>query len=403
MIDNNDLNSQIESLSKILRKFTNQLVFPLLIKKIQEKIEKIIQKELKNVCKSEVEGNVLKIIFSFEFNCGDEFFISFDSVDIDDRTCLRITYSHWQELKQSPVCIRNVKQIYELFEIQKLSLPSIIIETFNYFKIICTQSLFKKLQISVCDQLPTVYYFKENSISCYINKHTIAFRLSYNDCGSIVILDEMVLNLKKSEKLKIKAFLKLVGDNNLTDIEYNQVTQFYVFLYNTCIKRQFNRLTETTLELVKHNEIAITVPIAEQLFPNSGNKRKFSLLYRIFLDDFSRIRSIQSFTNLSEELKEYKQFKLSFEMKNFDTEVLKNIYLVSQNFKSSYIHNIYFIYEAMNYGKIRISDDFSVVEINRLNSLPEDMSLFHEYFDRLLINLKRALVFKICLKQKYVY
>jgi hypothetical protein len=87
--------------------------------------------------------------------------------------------------------------------------------------------------------------------------------------------------------------------------------------------------------------------------------------------------------------------------------LLENLYRIAQNFKRNYHTNLQMILEVLNYGaidKTEISQNLEKVTLRSIELVPkiQEIQDINEIYDRIEINLKRCLLFKIILTSRFV-
>ena len=394
------LNEVLNIFKLNIRKF----LLPIFFKKLQELMEKILIKMYKKISNVVMENEEILICFKFDQKF-DNYFIKISHFIENNRIFVKILYSHKVIKKDYDIIfIREYKEIINFSLLNETEFEMKIYESINDFYSIQNYIILSNLKVYQSNELELDYALCGNKISCFLRKNYLLFSLFLDNKGELSLIDETKNMFNQSDKQKILEFIGSLNNNNFISINYAQINSFYLYIFNLIMKRRFILLPESFV-VQNNDDFIVNFTLFDSIFVENHSRKKRCLL-RFFLSrnqpNIKRFLIIQ--TNNQEAIYDSKDEKnLRFEGV-ISIDLLENLYKIAQSFKRNYHTNLQLIFEVLNFGKIELSNNLETVTLKNidLGTSFSKIQEYNEFYEKIEINLKRCLLFKIILTNKFV-
>jgi hypothetical protein len=375
---------------------------PVFFKKLQEFLEKILSKMYKKIASVNIENEEIVINFKFEQKL-QNYFIKLSHFTEKNKIYVRILYSH-KVIKEDKEIIfsKNFKEIIHFNELNETAFDLKIYEAINDFYKIQNYIILSNLRLFHSEMFEVHFELSTNKICCYLKRKNLFFSVFIDNKGELNLLDETKNLLNKSDKSRILEFISLLNSNNFLSTTYSQINSFYLYLYNLIMKKRFLFIPDSFIT-ESNNEFCINFLLFDNIFAENSNRKKRCILR--FVPSNNKIRQFLILQiNNQEQIHERKEEKTLIFDGTIKLSVLEHLYRAAQNFKKNYHTNLQMILEVLNYGKIDISQNLDKVTLRNveLGPINQEIQDNNEFYDRIEINLKRCLLFKIILTNRFV-
>lgn len=404
--DNDNLKDPCIQISEVLQVFKVNLkkyIMPIFFKKLQEFLEKNLVKMYKKISSVNIENEDIAINFKFEQKL-ENYFIKLSYFSENNKIFVRLLYSH-KVIKEDTeiIFIKNFKEVIHFNELNETAFDIKIYEAINDFYKIQNYIILSKLRLFQSEKFEIHFELSSNKICCFLRRNNLFFSVIIDNKGEFNLLDETKNVLNKSDKSKILEFIYSINNNNLHSISYSQINAFYLYLYNLFMKKRFNSLPDSSITQ-RNNDFIINFLLFDNIFvDNLYKKKKCILRFALSNNKIKQLLIIQ--INSQELIFESKEDKNLVFDGTINLSLLENLYRIAQIFKKNFHTNLQIILEVLNYGKIELSHNLDKVTLRNveLGSISQDIQDLNEFYDRIEINLKRCLLFKIILTNKFVF
>ncbi len=402
---NDNLRDPYFQISEVLKLFKSNLqkfILPVFFKKLQEFLEKILSKMYKKIASVNIENEEIVINFKFEQKL-QNYFIKLSHFTEKNKIYVRILYSH-KVIKEDKEIIfsKNFKEIIHFNELNETAFDLKIYEAINDFYKIQNYIILSNLRLFHSEMFEVHFELSTNKICCYLKRKNLFFSVFIDNKGELNLLDETKNLLNKSDKSRILEFISLLNSNNFLSTTYSQINSFYLYLYNLIMKKRFLFIPDSFIT-ESNNEFCINFLLFDNIFAENSNRKKRCILR--FVPSNNKIRQFLILQiNNQEQIHERKEEKTLIFDGTIKLSVLEHLYRAAQNFKKNYHTNLQMILEVLNYGKIDISQNLDKVTLRNveLGPINQEIQDNNEFYDRIEINLKRCLLFKIILTNRFV-
>jgi len=397
---------QITEVLKIFKSNLQKFILPVFFKKLQEFLEKILSKMYKKIATVNLENEEIVIHLKFEQKL-ENYFIKFSHFTEKNKIFVRILYSHKvvKEDNNETIFTKNFKEIIHFNQLNETAFDLKVYEAINDFYKIQNYIILSNLRIFHSEKFEVHFELSSNKICCYLKRNNLFFSVFIDNKGELNLLDETKNLLNKSDKFRILEFIGSINNNNVLSIAYPQINSFYLYLYNLIMKKRFLFLTDSFITEC-NSEFSINFLLFDNIFAENSNRKK-----RCFLRFVTSNNSIRQFLIMQINNQEHKHERIEEINHTFDGTIklslLENLYRIAQNFKRNYHTNLQMILEVLNYGaidKTEISQNLEKVTLRSIELVPkiQEIQDINEIYDRIEINLKRCLLFKIILTSRFV-